>query len=191
MSLTLISGPALEAVTLAEAKHYLRLGDPAEDVLVQSLIVTSRAHIEAALGLALVTQSWRLAIDRWPDDGIVEVAIAPLRSVTAIRARMIGASPVTLPLAGFAIDTGLRPARIALRPGAIPLTTEPISGLEIDLVAGFGDQPADVPPPIRHALLLLVSHWYENREPALVGHPSTRIPLSVSDLLQPYRQVRL
>lgn len=191
MSLSLISGPALEPVTLAEAKLYLRLDGPAEDALVQSLIVTSRAHIEAALGLALITQNWRLTLDQWPDDGIVEAAVWPVNSVTAIRSRLTGADAVTLPLSGVVLDTGSRPTRIALRPGTVPLTSEPIGGIEIDLAAGFGDQATDVPAPVRQALLLLVSHWYENREPALVGHEATRVPHSVSDLLQPYRQVRL
>ena len=51
MSLVMTSGPALEPVSLAEAKAHLRLDDVAEDALLQSLIVTSRLHIEAALGL--------------------------------------------------------------------------------------------------------------------------------------------
>ena len=158
---------------------------------MQSLIVTSRAHVEGALGLALITQTWRMTLDQWPANGIVEIGIAPVKAVTAVRARMIGAAAIALPLPGFAVDLGLRPARIALRPGTVPLTTEPIGGIEIDLSAGYGVAPTDVPAPIRQALLLLVSHWYETREPALFGHEATHIPYTVSDLLHPYRQVRL
>ena len=43
------------------------------------------------------------------------------------------------------------------------------NGVEIDFVAGHGDAPADVPPPIRQALLLLIAHWYEHREPVEIG----------------------
>lgn len=66
MSLVLTSGPALEPVTLAEAKAHLRVDHNHEDSLIQSLIITSRLHIEAALGLALITQSWAYFLDRWP-----------------------------------------------------------------------------------------------------------------------------
>ena len=45
--------------------------------------------------------------------------------------------------------------------------------------------------PIRHALLMLVAHWYEHREPVEIGAASAPVPPMVSDLLQPYRPVRL
>jgi len=57
MALVLTSGPASEPVTLAEAKTHLRVDGSAEDTLIASLIITSRLHVEAGLGLALVTQS--------------------------------------------------------------------------------------------------------------------------------------
>lgn len=66
MPLILTDGPAVEPVTLAEAKAHLRVDGTAEDTLIGSLIVTSRLHVEAAMGLALVTQSWSVFLDAWP-----------------------------------------------------------------------------------------------------------------------------
>lgn len=40
---------------------------------------------------------------------------------------------------------------------------------------------------IRGAMLLLIGHWYENREAAIVGQTVTSMPLAVEALLQPYR----
>jgi uncharacterized phiE125 gp8 family phage protein len=48
-----------------------------------------------------------------------------------------------------------------------------------------------VPAPIRQALLLLVAHWYEHRDPIEIGTDSTIIPAAVSELLKPYRMRRL
>ena len=191
MSLIMLSGPALEPVSLADAKAFLRVDDVVEDTLIASLVSTSRAHIETALGLGLLTQSWRLTIDAWPEMRVLEVPIAPLRSLVSIRAVTAGATARELDLSGFMIEQGPRPARIGLRPGIVLPATQLIAGISVDMLIGFGDRPADVPAPIRHALLLLVAHWYQNREPALVGHEVTRIPHTVSDLLQPWRQVRL
>ena len=54
MSLVMTGAPALEPVTLAEAKTHLRVGSALEDVFIASLITTSRLQVEAILGLALI-----------------------------------------------------------------------------------------------------------------------------------------
>jgi uncharacterized phiE125 gp8 family phage protein len=63
MANILLSGPSVEPITLADAKSHLRVDTSAEDTLIQSLIMASRLHIEAALDLALITQSWRFRLD--------------------------------------------------------------------------------------------------------------------------------
>ena len=65
----LSSGPAVEPVTLSEAKAHLRLETTAEDALVTSLIMTSRLHIEAALGLALTRRTGRWCSTPGPRQG--------------------------------------------------------------------------------------------------------------------------
>ncbi|HIE72284.1 MAG TPA: hypothetical protein EYP98_20125 [Planctomycetes bacterium] len=61
------------------------------------------------------------------------------------------------------------------------------NGIEIDFTAGYGTEASDVPEPIRQALLLLVSHWYERRDPIEVGAANTMVPVPVSQLLEPYK----
>ena len=77
MPLVLTSGPAVEPVTLAEAKAHLRVDGTAEDTLIASLIITSRLHLEAAPGLALITQSWSWFLDAWPPGHALSAAPAP------------------------------------------------------------------------------------------------------------------
>ncbi|WP_318855539.1 head-tail connector protein [Sinorhizobium meliloti] len=45
---------------------------------------------------------------------------------------------------------------------------------------------APVPAPVKHAVLLLVSHWYSARE-AAATEPPRAIAFGVDALLQPYR----
>ncbi|WP_338494289.1 head-tail connector protein [Erwinia aphidicola] len=40
---------------------------------------------------------------------------------------------------------------------------------------------------IRAAMLLLIGHWYANRETVGVGVSTTEVPFAVEALLQPYR----
>jgi uncharacterized phiE125 gp8 family phage protein len=191
MPLVLTSGPASEPVTLAEAKAHLRVDHTSEDALIASLILTSRLHIEAALGLALITQSWRLELDAWPHNSIVEVPLRPLQSVTAVRVRTQTGTTILVPADDYIFDTAAAPPRVAPVNGGWPTAGRRIAGIELDLLAGFGPGAADVPAPIRQALLMLVAHWYEHRDPVEVGQPATRVPLAVSQLLMPYRMVRV
>ena len=96
MPLILTSGPALEPVTVPEAKAHCRVDGTAEDVLIASLILTSRLHIEAALGLALITQSWKLLLDRWPNEPSVAIPIRPVQSITSVRVLAADGTPTTL-----------------------------------------------------------------------------------------------
>ncbi len=86
MTSYLLAGPAVEPVSLAEAKAFLRLDDTAEDGLVTTLIGAARLHVEGVTGRALVAQSWRLVLDAWPEGEAVRVPVAPLLSLTAVTA---------------------------------------------------------------------------------------------------------
>lgn len=191
MALVLIAGPGAEPLTLDEVKMHLRVDGNTEDALITSLILTSRLHIEAALGLALMTQSWKLVLDAWPADGLVPLPIAPVAAVTETRILAADGTPDTLPPGSFILDSSRRPARLAPSEGQWPPPGRRYAGIEIDLTAGFGTAPDDVPQPIRQALLLLIAHWYEHRDPVEIGAPATAVPHAVSRLLNPYRPVRL
>jgi len=192
MALVLTSGPAVEPVTLAEAKAHLRVDGTAEDTLIGSLIITSRLHIEAALGLALITQGWSYFLDDWPPGREVALPLRPVQSITAVKLYAADESLETLAAGSYLLDGGGSPARLVRRTNAAwPKPSRPAGGIEIAFIAGYGDAAASVPAPIRQAILLLIAHWYEHREPVEVGSASVPVPPMVSDLLQPYRMIRL
>jgi len=190
MALVLTSAPECEPVTVAEAKAHLRVDGEAEETLIASLILTSRLHVEAALGLALLTQSWRLSLDAWPAARDVELPLYPLQSVDELRVRDAAGAATVIGAGAYVADIGSRAPRL-VRKGPLPVPGLPANGIEIDFTAGYGDDPGDVPAPIREALLLLVAHWYEHRDPIEVGGADTAVPGAVSALLAPYKRVRL
>jgi uncharacterized phiE125 gp8 family phage protein len=185
------SGPSLEPVTVSEAKAHLRLDSSAEDLLIASLILTSRLHIEAALGLALISQAWTITLDGWPDGDAVVLPLRPVQAIEEVRVRDAASDAVIVDPESYALDGQGVPARLIWRGAVWPASQNKPGGIEIDVVAGFGDAAADVPAPIRHAVLLLVAHWYEHRDPIEIGAAGTAIPRPVSELLAPYRAVRL
>lgn len=191
MPLVLTATPAQEPVTVSEAKDYLRIDSAVEDPVVASLILAARLHIEGALDIALITQSWSLFLDRWPEGGCVSIPIGPVNSVDGLRVYDADDVATTVSPDTYVVDlSSLRP-RLVRWPGVLwPFPGRPANGIEIALSAGYGDTPDKVPAPIRQAVLMLVAHWYEQREPVVFEKPD-ELPHGVADLLKPYRQARL
>lgn len=191
MALVLTSPPAIEPVSVAEAKTYCRIEGDAEDVLISSLILTSRLHIEAALGLALITQSWTLLLDRWPSLDGVPIPLRPVQMVTGVQVLAADGSAMTVSPDDYITGSAASPPRLVRNGTVWPEPGRAVAGIEIAFTAGYGAAPEDVPAPICQALLMLVAHWYEHRDPIEIGSGETVIPSAVSELLMPYRVKRL
>jgi uncharacterized phiE125 gp8 family phage protein len=193
MKWILLSGPAIEPVSLAEAKSWLRLDGSEEDGLLTSLIASARRTLEAYTRRCFVTQYWRLFRDAWPGtnnglDLIITIPLTPFQKVTAIRvydsvnsAHLISAETYFAPIA-----TDLPRVTFWTEPPPPGRSTD---GVEIDVVAGYGDQASDTPEPLRCAILMLIAYWHENRgDEQATG---TGIPADVRALAGPFRRERL
>ncbi len=192
MPLLLTSGPALEPVSLVEAKDHLRVDHADEDVLIASLITASRVHLETMLGLAFISQQWNFVLDRWPDSPIVELPLAPVQSVDQLSLYDADDNATIITPANYALDALSQPARLIWHGFAPrPSPGRSCNGIEISFTAGFGANAPDVPQPLRQAILLLVAHWYEHREPVGVAGEVREIPQMIRMLTNSYRRVRL
>ena len=190
MSLNLTGAPALEPVSLVEAKAHVRVDGTAEDALLSSLIITSRLQVEAMLGLALIEQAWTWRFDTWPER-VVTFPLRPILGVAAVRLQNSDGSLVAVPATDYRLDAQRQPPRLVWVNVDLPKPGSTVLGYAIDFTAGFGAAASDVPAPLRQAILLLVAHWFETREPVVAGTPSTRFPEAVQGLLDPYRIRRL
>jgi uncharacterized phiE125 gp8 family phage protein len=191
MTVVLTAAPSAEPISLAEAKAHLRVDASDEDGLLTALIAAARMFIERTLGLALVTQEWSYFLDFWPRGGCITLPILPVQTVGAVKVHDGAGGVVTLDAASYAVDVLSEPARLVLK-GAIPsVAARELNAFEVAFTAGYGDEASDVPGPIRHALTLLVAHWFERREPVVLGLAPQEVPATVAGLLLPYRRVRL
>lgn len=183
----LIAPPAVEPLSLAETKAWLRVENAAEDELVGALIASARLVVESLTRRFLVAQTWRLVLDRWPASGVT-LPFSPVRSV-AVRVHDAGGEATIVPPGTFSLKHYAGDAR--LRFAHPPHTQRPIAGIEIDVEAGFATDAAGVPAPLRQAMRLLVARWYENRGDVEADADMARTPSSVAALVAPYRRVRL
>ena len=193
MSSILLTPPAVEPVSLAEAKAFLRVAHNDDDAVISALIAGARSHVEAQTRRALITQTWRLVRDAWPADGRIAVVPVPLVEIVAARVFDLDGAPQAIDLDAFVADTAAAPAIIAFASWSLPAPApgRKVGGIEIDVDVGYGDEAADVPAPLRQAVQLLVAHWYENRGLIAVGQSVALLPTTVAALLSPYRVLSL
>jgi len=187
----LIIAPAIEPVSLAEAKSWLREDNDDEDQLIQTLLVSARLTLEAWTRRFFITQGWRLICDTWPfpksGTQSITIAFAPFRDVTAIRVYDINDAASSIEPTTYRIRGGDLGGYILFEtPPKLP--GRALEGVEIDFIAGYGSTPSQIPEPLRRAILLLVAHWREHRgdDNALMALPSTALALCA-----PYRRERL
>lgn len=186
----LLSGPAAEPVTLAEAKQFIRVEHDDDDDVITALIAGARIHIETLTRRALITQTWRIVRDAWPENGRLALLPVPLVELVAVRIWANGTTQ-TIDLAGFALDSASAPAMLVFTRGTLMPPERPSAGIEIDMTCGYGDAAEDVPEPMRQAIRMLVAHWYENRGMVTLGQEVATVAATVAALIGPYRVLSL
>lgn len=159
MRLSLVTPPPVEPLTAAEVKARLNIGAEISDQVIDAYVTASRQVIDGAdgwLGRALVTQTWRGALDQFPTDcgGRINIPLPPLQSISQV-SYLVAGSPVIIPPANYQVVMGPRPY-------LLPITAWPtVSGFDaisVIFIAGYGDVGTAVPEPIRTAISLGVSH---------------------------------
>jgi uncharacterized phiE125 gp8 family phage protein len=106
MSSILLTGPAIEPLSLDEAKAFLRVEHSDDDQIISALIAGARTHIETQSQVALITQGWRIVLDCWPQHGRIVVRPGPLKSLHAARFYDLNGNAHTIDTQGFVPDYG-------------------------------------------------------------------------------------
>ncbi|MDR7222624.1 head-tail connector protein [Aminobacter aminovorans] len=189
MTLIRTVAPTAEPVTLVDAKAHLRVTHTSEDGLISGLIRAAREDVERATGMALIDQTWRLVLDRWPADNFVMLMRHPVRQVLSVTIfGSEGAASIVNP-ADYQLDMLSRPARIHF--DRAPERLRVMNGVEIDFRTGFGEAGTDVPDLLKRAVLLLVAHWYDFRTSFGPDDQPVSYPGGYDRLLAGYRMWRL
>jgi len=88
MTLELVTPPAELAIALADVKAHLRVDCDDDDALITAYVQAAAAKVEDDTGRALIEQTWRLTLPRWPvcHDGRQRIYVPrpPLLSVESL-----------------------------------------------------------------------------------------------------------
>lgn len=187
-SLATATAPTGEPLTVAEAKRHLRIPESISDdeQYISALISASRAYAEYYTDRQLMTATYDLTLDCWPcNDGPLYLPKAPLQSVTSIKYLEENSGTETTWSASYYRVQTSEPGRVSLALNQIYPNLYGVSGqIVIRFICGYGAASA-VPVGIKQAMLLLIGHWFENREE--VGRVGTRLEFAAHALMQSYR----
>ncbi|MCF6304415.1 MAG: head-tail connector protein [Rhodobacteraceae bacterium] len=164
-SLELVTAPVNSPLVLADVKAHLVVEESDTDALITQLILAAAAHVDAlgVLGRPMISQTWGQWVGPAPSE--VRLLLLPVQSLSAVKYWDVDGVFQTATLADFELQTAGNWVIVKPVSGASwPSTASREAAIRIDCVVGYGDAGTDVPDDILQALLMLVAHWFENRE---------------------------
>jgi hypothetical protein len=174
-------------VTLDHVKTFCALEDSFtdHDAMLMGFIRTAIAKAENYTRRALITQTWKLTMDRFPQpyrckaplsDGVYDLPVdyadmggdyfelykLPVQSITSIVTYNSANTSATLSSSAYRLDAA--GGRVYLNSGYTwPSDLRNQAAIEVTYVAGYGDNPHHVPEEIRTAILSYVNDLYRTR----------------------------
>lgn len=164
---------SVTAITLSPAQ--------VDDSLISALIQAAREQCEAITRRALISQTWQLVLDAFPDE--IAVPLPPLQTVESIKYINSEGVETTLSAAEYLVEANSEPARIVPAYGySWPSIRGDLGGITVEYEAGYGDTAADVPQSIKNAILLEIERLFERDPKTMEG-----LEMARDALLSQYR----
>ena len=193
-SLTRQTSPAVEPVTVAEAKAHLRVDVSDDDTYIGTLITAAREWCEQYLDRTLVNTQWVMRFDSFPPDGTqdIELPRPPMSlagTTTAVSLTFTSETGGTqaYSTASFRVDRNATPGAVKTLYGQTwPPHLMDDNAVSVTWWAGYGSAGSSVPAAVRHAILMVVGILYEKRAAAESGSLN-EVPFGVKSLLDSQR----
>lgn len=176
--------PAIEPVDLELAKSHLNVYHSDDDILIWSYISAARDAAENYTQRSFYTQTFVQTGRNWPKCEALKLMRSPVQSVISIQYYDSDNSLQTLASTEYYFDNGGEIATV--EPVNLwPSLYDRPSAIQITFVSGEASE-INIPSGIKQAILLLTGHFYEIRQPVIVGSQVREVPDSFKSLLDPY-----
>lgn len=176
MPTKVITPPDVEPVSLVEAKAHLRIDFSDDDAYILALILAARGFAENFQRRSLASQTLELTEHCFSP--VVRLQKGPVTAIVSVSYTAPDGSVQTISSGGYTLTSNDE----LIPPWGTywPLTTGVGDAVRIRYTAGYDSIPATT----KQAMLLLIGHWYENREAVVVGmRPPTELPMAATSLL--------
>lgn len=200
------------AVSLDLAKLHLREESNDQDALISLLIETVTASLDGPdgwLGRALLPQTLEIQFGSpeqqfgshrypvggwfwhgfWGEHAEITLPLPPTTSVTSVKYIDSDGVEQTVDSATYALESRGTKSVIVPNYGVFwPFSRWQRDAWRVRFVTGYADSD-HIPAPIKHAILMMVGHLYQNRAAVTDGRVNQpfEMPMGVEALLAPYR----
>lgn len=180
MGLTQTVAPTVEPVTLPQAKTHLRIDTDDENSLINSLIVTARRMAEAYTSRQLITATYTLDMNDFPDGsyfergyGVILLPRTPLGSVSGITYVDTGGTTQTLATTVYETISDDITAKVVLKPSQVwpSVQSDKYNAVTVTFTAGYGAAATNVPESVQSGMLILIAELFENRDVTIEDNP--------------------
>ena len=163
--------PTQEPLTLSEAKKHLEIGsDTSHDVQLSQAIAEAREQWEHDTYSVCCYQTLRIKTDCLSDG--FELPKRPIHSITTLKYYNSSNVQTTLSTSIYQLDTARRQIRLAYQQ-VLPVTIGRWDDWEITYKCGYSQDGLLVPAIAKRAMLLLVGHYFENRDMLITDNMSS------------------
>lgn len=192
--------PSVEPVSTTEAKAQLRIhtDDTTYDTEITRKLAAARQWIERRFGISIISQTRKQIQDRFPCDGSwssVKLLYPPVQSITTFSYTDSEGVTQTLVAGTNYSSTGLMTPTLGAQDIIIPQlypisfwpTIKSVPGaVSITYVAGFGADGTYVPQPVKEAVLMVLAHFFEQRQAEITGESIAKFEMDVDRVMSGY-----
>lgn len=208
MGYVLVTPPAIEPINLDEAKAHLREESNDSDALISTLIVAARQYAEGDTRRSFITQTWRTESFGFPgavsfnalltghpseratNINYLRLAHGPVQAITGITYIDENGVVQTLDPTNYVADLSRDIPRVYEAPFEYwPICLVQPGCVKVTYTVGYGAAAANVPQALRSAILMLLAHWYQNREAVTDGRINQpfEVPMACQRIFDMYR----
>lgn len=195
-------------IDLTLAKQHLRVDTTDEDVLIQAYITGASGTVQKTTGKLFAPKPMTQKLAGFPRhhsapgahgyglySGVIRprpirLWYGPVYAASAgVSIAYDDADGVEQQLTDFRLVDGSAPLLLPAYGSSWPVAQAEPGSVRIGYTAGYSDADG-TPPDLDQAVLLLIGHYYQNREAVTgteVRATPTEMPLGVDELLEPYR----
>ncbi|MCP5017105.1 MAG: phage gp6-like head-tail connector protein [Ketobacter sp.] len=182
-----IYNASAEPISLAEAKMHSRVDSTDDDEIIRLYIAAAREYVENWSGTAIVESTYAFYFDIWQSEYNI---YKPINSITTFEyknADNVGVYGGSLTGSDYHYNSSQ--GLITLGNSVMTDIYNQSNAVKITAVVGQ-ENIGEIRSDVKQAMLLMIGHWYENREEVSVVQLH-QIPMGAKDLLASVRDHRI